>query len=97
MSVMSQQLHSDMGVAGTSDPLQHGPLLPKLDILAVDADEEPPEEWEADDDGTGRPLHPREVKTAREKAIKYVWDIEVCEYSTETEDCVRRCAMMESN
>ena len=44
MSAMSQQLQSDLGVAGTSDPQ---PSLPKLDILAVDADEEPPEEWEA--------------------------------------------------
>ena len=50
---MSQQLQSDLGVAGTSDPLQHRPPLPKLDILAVDADEEPPEEWEAEDDVKG--------------------------------------------
>ena len=38
-SAMSQQLQSDLGVAGTSDPLQHRPPLLKLDILAVDADE----------------------------------------------------------
>ena len=59
--------------------------LPKLDIPAVDADEEPPEEWEAEDDVKGRPLDPREVKTAPEKEIKYLWDMEVYEYSTEAE------------
>ena len=36
-----------------TDPSQHRPPLPKLDILAVDADEEPPEEWEAEDDVKG--------------------------------------------
>ena len=55
---MSQQLQSDLGVAGTSDPLQHRPPLPQLDILAFDADEEPPEEWEAEDDVKGGPLDP---------------------------------------
>ena len=70
ISAMSQQLQSDLGVAGTSDPLQHRPPLPKLDILAVDADEEPLEEWEAEDDVKGRPLDPREVKNAREKGNK---------------------------
>ena len=45
MSAMSHQLQSDLCVAGTSDPLQHRPPLPKLDILAVDADEERTEEW----------------------------------------------------
>ena len=40
MSAMSQQLRSDLGVAGTSDPPQHRPPPPKLDIVAVDADEE---------------------------------------------------------
>ena len=50
MSAVSQQSQSDLGVAGTSDPLQHRPLLSKLDISAVDADEEPPEEWQAEDD-----------------------------------------------
>ena len=65
------------GVAGTSDPLQHRPPLPKLDILAVDADEELLEEWEAEDDVKEEPLDPREVKTAREKEIKYLWDMEV--------------------
>ena len=87
---MSKQLQSDLGVAGTSDPLQHRPLLPKLDILAVDADEEPPEEWEAEDDVKGGPLDPREVKTAREKEIKYLWDMEVYEYSTEAEARARK-------
>ena len=85
MSATSQQLQSDLCVAGNSDPLQHRPPLPKLDILAVDADEEPPEEWEAEDDVKGRPLDPREVKTAREREIKYLWDMEVYEYSTEAE------------
>ena len=54
---MSQQLQSDLGVAGTSDPLQHRPPLPKLDILAVDADEELQQEWEAEDDVKSGPLH----------------------------------------
>ena len=74
-----------MGVAGNLDPLQHRPSLPKLDILAVDADEQLREEWEAEDDVKGGPLHPREVKTAREKEIKYLWDVEVYEYSAEAE------------
>ena len=85
MSAMSQHLRSDLGVAGNSDPLQHRPSLPKLDILAVDADEELPEEWEAEDDVTGAPLDPREVKTAREKEIMYLWDMEVYEYYTGAE------------
>ena len=50
MSAMSQQLQSDFCAAGATDPTQHRLLLPKLDILAVDADEAPPEEWEAEDD-----------------------------------------------
>ena len=81
MSAMSQQLQSGLGVAGTSDPLQHRPPLPKLDIQAVD----PPEEWEAEDDVKGGPLDPRAVKNAREKEIEYLWDMEVYEYSTEAE------------
>ena len=85
MSAMSQQLRPDLGVAGTSDPLQHRPPWPKLDIQAVDADEEPPEEWEAEDDVKWRPLDPREVKIASEKEIKYLWDMEVYECSTEAE------------
>ena len=44
MSAVSERLQSDLRVAGTSDPLQHRPPLPKLDIPAVDAGEEPPEE-----------------------------------------------------
>ena len=32
-----------------------------------------------------RPLDPGEVKNAREKEIKYLWDMEVYEYSTEVE------------
>ena len=51
----------------------------KLEILAVDADEEPPEEWGAEDDVKGRPLDPRE------KEIKFLWDMDVYEYSTEAE------------
>ena len=78
-----QQLQSDLGVAGTSDPLQHRPPLPKLDILAVD--EEPPDEWEAEEDVKGGPLDPREIKTVRDKEITYLWDMEVYEYSTEAE------------
>ena len=85
MSAMPQQLQSDRGVAGTSDPLQHRPPLPKLDILAIDAVEELSEEWEAEDDVKGGPWDPCEVKTAREKEIQYLWDMEVCEYSTEAE------------
>ena len=54
MMAMSQQLRSDLGVAGTSDPLQCRPPLPKLETPAVDADEEPLEEWEAVDDVKGR-------------------------------------------
>ena len=59
--------------------------MPKLDILAVDVNEEPPEEWEAEDDVKGRPLDPREVKRAREKEMKYLWDMDVYEHSTEAE------------
>ena len=77
MSAMSQQLPSDLCVAAAKDQPQHRPLLPKLDILAVDPDEELQEEWEAEDDVKGGPLDPREVKTAREKEIKYLWDMEV--------------------
>ena len=85
MSSVSQQLQSDLFAAGATDPLQHRSSLPKLDILAVDGDEEPPEEWEAEDDVKGGPLDPREVKNAREKEIKYLWDMEVYEYSTEAQ------------
>ena len=43
-SAMSQQLQTDLCAAGTTDPPQHRPLLPKLGILAVDADEAPLED-----------------------------------------------------
>ena len=62
LSAMSQQLQSDLCVAAAKDQPQHRPLLPKLDILAVDPDEEFLEEWEAEDDVKGGPLDPREVK-----------------------------------
>ena len=64
---------------------QHPPPLPKLDVLAVDADEEPQVEWEAEDDVKGGPLDPPEVKTARQKETQNLWDREVCEYATEAE------------
>ena len=51
------------------------PALPKLDIFAVDVDEEPPEEREAEDDVEERPLDPREVKNVRGKEIRYLWDM----------------------
>ena len=86
---MSQQLHSDLCAAGTTDPTEHRLPLPKLDILAVDADEAPPEEWEAEDDVKGGPLDPREVKAARQKEIQYLWNMEVYEYSTEAESRAR--------
>ena len=62
MSAMSQQLQSDLCVAAAKDQPQHRPLLPKLDILAVDPDEELQEEWEAEDDVKGGPLDPHEAK-----------------------------------
>ena len=70
MSAMSQQSQSDLCVAARKDQPQHRPLRPKLDILAVDTDEELQEEWEAEDDVKGGPLDPHEVKKAREKANK---------------------------
>ena len=79
-----------LGVAGTSDPLQLRTPLPKLDILAVDADEGPPERVGSRERRQGgKPLVPYEVKTAREKEIKYLWDMEVYEYSTEAEALAR--------
>ena len=66
-------------------PAATSSALPKLDILAVDADETQLEEWEAEDDVKGGPLAPREVKAARQKEIQYLWDMEVYEYSTEAE------------
>ena len=44
-----------------------------------------PRSQEAEDNVKGRPWDPREVKTAREKEIKYLCDMEVYEYSTEAE------------
>ena len=85
LSAMSQQLQSDLCVAAAKDQPQHRPFLPKLDILAVDPNEELQEEWEAEDDVRGGPLDPHEVKNAREKKIKYLWEMEVYEYSTEAE------------
>ena len=41
MKAMSQQLQSDLCVAAATEQPQHRPSLPKLDILAVDADDEP--------------------------------------------------------
>ena len=82
---MSQQLRSDLRVAAAKDQPQHRPLLPKLDILAVDPDEELQEEWDAEDDVKGGPLDPHEVNNAREQEMKYLWDMEVFEYSTEAE------------
>ena len=35
-------------------------------------------------------MDPREVKTAREKEIKYLWDMEVYEYSTKAEALARK-------
>ena len=57
--------------------------------MAVDADEEPLEEWAAEDDVKGEPLDPHEVKNARDKEIRYLWDMEVYEYSTEAEERAR--------
>ena len=89
MSAMPQQLQSDLCAAGATDPPQHRPPLLKLDILAVDEDEEPLEEWKADDDVKGGPLDPREVKAARQQEIQYLWDMKVYEFSTEAESRAR--------
>ena len=80
VKAMSQQLQSDLCVVAVTEP-QHRPLLPKLDILAVDADEEPQVEWEEVDDVKGGPLDPHEVKTARQKETQYLWHREVYEYT----------------
>ena len=61
---MSQQLQSDLCVVAATEHPQNRPLLPKLDVLAVGADEEPQVEWEAEDDVKGDHLDPHEVKTA---------------------------------
>ena len=54
---MSQQLQSDLCVVAATEQPQHRPLLLKLDILAVDADEEPQAEWEVKDDFKGDESH----------------------------------------
>ena len=54
---MSQQLQSDLCAAANAQP-QHRPLLPKLDILAVDPDEELQEVWEVEDDVLGGTVGP---------------------------------------
>ena len=75
MKAMSQQLQSDLCCRSGEEPAAtHRPLLPKLHILAVDADEEPQQEWEPEDDVKGGPLDPHEVKAARQKEIQYLWD-----------------------
>ena len=76
---MSQQLHSLRIHCSIRPP------LPKLDIPAVD--EEPHEEWEAEDDVKGGPLDPREVKNAREKEIQYLWDMEEYEWHLKFDRC----------
>ena len=53
MKAMSQSLRSDLHVVAATERPQHRPPLPKLDILAVDADEEPQMEWEVEDDVKG--------------------------------------------
>ena len=55
----------------------------------MDADEEPRQEWEAEDHVKGGPLDPHEVKIVRQKEIQYLWDCEVYEYSTEAESRTR--------
>ena len=84
MSAMPQQLRSDLDVAGTSDPLQHRPLLTKLDILAVDADDEPLEEWEAEDVSSwDHWIHEKsKLPVRRKQSICGTWMYEV---STEAE------------
>ena len=62
MKAMSEQSQSDLCVAAAKDQPQHRPLLPKLEILEVDPDEELQEEWEAEDDVKGGPLDPHESK-----------------------------------
>ena len=85
MKAVFQQLQSDLCVAVATEQSPHRPSLPKLDILAVDADEETQVEWEQEDDVKGGPLNPVEVKIARQKEIQYLWDREVYEYATEAQ------------
>ena len=67
MKAMSQQLQSDVCVVAAIEQPQHRPPLPKLDILAVDADEEPQVEWEAQDDVKEGPSDSHEVKNCQSK------------------------------
>ena len=57
-----------------NDETQHRLPVPKLKILAVDADVTPPEEWDAEGDVEGGLLDPRAVKAARQKEIQYLWE-----------------------
>ena len=74
MKAMSQQFQSDLCDAAATDQPQHRPPLPQLDIIAVDADEEPQQEWEAEDYVKGGSLDPHELEIARQKEIQYLWD-----------------------
>ena len=89
MKATPQQLQSHLCDAAATDQPQHRLPVPKLEILAVDADEEPQQEWDAEDDVKGGPLDPHEVKAARRKERQYLWDREVYEYSTEAESRTR--------
>ena len=89
MKSMSHQLQSHLCDAAATDQPQHRLSLPKLDILAVDADEEPQQELEAEDDVKDGPLDPHKVKDAHQKEIQNLWDPEVYEYSTEVESRTR--------
>ena len=73
MKALSQQLQLDLCAAAAKDQPQHRPLLPKLDILAVDQDEELQEEREAEDDVKGGPLDSHEVKNcSSERKYRYL-------------------------
>ena len=89
MKAMSQQLQRDLCDAAATDQPQHRLPLPKLDIPAVDADEEHKQEWEAEDDVKGGPLDPHEVKAPRKKETQHLWDREVYECSTEAKSRTR--------
>ena len=60
-------------------------ILLRLDILPVDADEDPQVEWEPEDDVKERPSDPHEGKLARGKEIQCSWDRKVYECATEVE------------
>ena len=72
---LRQSITKAMSVVVTTQQPQHRPPLPKLDILAVDADEAPPEEWEAEDDVKGGLLDPLEAKALvkRKYSIGGTW------------------------